>query len=268
MLELYNFAQSTCSLKVRLCLVLKGIDWTDHRLISKDHQHLSDWYLKLNPNGVVPTLVHDGRPIYESSAIIQYLDEVFPEPRLTPEDPWLRAQMRAFLTFADMVTTPAVRYPSFQYGGLLVKFQQMTHEAFERTIRARPLKTAFYRRMDKDRGFPPEIMAEAIQDLRRTATRMALLLAEHGGPWLMGEEVSLADIAVAPLIDRVEDLGLEYIWEQHHPEVAQWLTRMQSLPAYATAFYPGSRLSDQYPERNLGRGANREVLVADYPAPA
>jgi glutathione S-transferase len=264
MLELYNFAQSTCSLKVRICLALKGVEWTDHRLISKDHQHLSEWYLKLNPNGVVPTLLHDGRPVFESSAIIQYLDEVFPDPKLTPEDAVMRAHMRAFLTFVDTVTTPAVRYPSFQYGGLLKKFQEMRAEDFEATIRARPLKTAFYRKMDKDAGFPQDILAEAIRDLRRTAARMDLLLAQNGGPWLMGEQLTLADIAVAPLIDRVEDLGLEYIWEERYPAVADWLTRMQALPAYGVAFYRGSRLSDQYPDLDLGRGAHREELITRF----
>lgn len=268
MLELYNFAQSTCSLKVRICLALKGVEWTDHPLISKEHHHLSDWYLKLNPNGVVPTLLDDGRPIFESSAIIQYLDEVHPEPSLTPDDPYTRAHMRAFITFADMVTTPAVRYPSFQYGGLLIKFQQMTQEAFEEKIRARPLKTAFYRKMDKDTGFPPEIMADAIQDLRRTSARMDLLLTQNGGPWLMGEQLTLADIAVAPLIDRVEDLGLEYVWEENHPKVADWLSRMQAMPAYRTAFYEGSRLSDQYPDLKLGRGSHRDALINDYPSAA
>ena len=266
MLELYNFAQSTCSLKVRICLVLKDLDWQDHRLVSSDHQHLSDWYLKLNPNGVVPTLVHDGRPIFESSAIIQYLDEVFPEPGFTPEDPYLRAHMRAFLTFVDLITTPAVRYPSFQYGGLLLKFQQMTPAAFEEKILARPLKTAFYRKMDKDEGFPHEIMAEAIRDLRRTAERMQHLLTTNGGPWLMGRDLTLADIAAAPLIDRVEDLGLEHIWEERHPKVAEWLSAMQSLPGYDIAFYKGSRLSDQYPELDLGRGTRRNTLMDLYPA--
>ena len=84
MLELYNFSQSTCSLKVRILLEEKGLEWTDRRLVSKDHDHLSDWYLKLNPNGVVPTLIHDGRPVFESSAILQYLEESIRSRRSAP----------------------------------------------------------------------------------------------------------------------------------------------------------------------------------------
>jgi glutathione S-transferase len=268
MLELYNFAQSTCSLKVRLCLALKGVEWTDRRLISKDHDHLSDWYLKLNPNGVVPTLVHDGRAIFESSAILQYLDEVFPMPSFSPADPVERSHMRAFLTFADMVTTPAVRYPPFQYGGLRVKFQQMTQAEFEDKIRARPLKTAFYRGMDRETGFLPEVMAEAMANLRRSAARMELLLQRNGGPWLMGKVLTLADICVAPLLDRVEDLGLEAIWEDEYPSVGPWLAAVQALPGYAETFYKGSRLSDQFPELRLGRGANRDEALLRYPPAA
>src|SRR5438128_2074919 len=103
MLELYNFSQSTCSQKVRICLAEKAIDWIDHRLVSKDRHHISPEYLKLNPNGVVPTLVHDGTPVIESSVIVQYLDDVFREPRLTPDDPKLVAWMRAWLVFVDQV---------------------------------------------------------------------------------------------------------------------------------------------------------------------
>ncbi len=59
----------------------------DHRLSPGATDHLTPEYLKMNPNGVVPTLLHDGDPILDSSVIIEYLDEVFPEVKLTPIDP-------------------------------------------------------------------------------------------------------------------------------------------------------------------------------------
>lgn len=257
MLELYNFAQSTCSLKVRICLIEKRIDWVDRRLVSKENQHLSDWYLKLNPNGVVPTLVHDGVPIVESSVIIQYLDDVFPQVSLSPPDHIGRARMRTWLAFADAVPTPAVRYPSFQFGGLRRKFQSMTDEEFAAAAKRRPLKSAFYEKMGRD-GFPDEEVDKALGDIRKTATRMDRMLEESGGPWLLGEQYTLADIAVAPLIDRMEDLGLAHLWEDDQPRVADWLARMQARPAYAEAYYPGSRLSDQHPDIVPGREGARQ----------
>lgn len=268
MLELYNFSQSTCSQKVRICLAEKGLEWTDRRLVSKNHDHLSDWYLKLNPNGVVPTLVDDGRPIFESSVILQYIDQTHPEPSLVPADVYDQAQMRAWLTYVDMVITPAARYPSFQFGGLLKKFQAMSEEEFAAKTRARPVKSAFYKKMNKDTGFGEAELGEAYNDVRRTAARMDRLFDEYGGPWLMGRQYTIADIAVAPLIDRIEDLGLELLWEEDHPWVGGWLKRIQARPAYARAFYPGSRLSEIYPDLGLGRGSHRHLLDREEAVPA
>ncbi len=261
MLELYNFAQSTCSLKVRICLHEKELDWVDHPLVSKNADHLSDWYLKLNPNGVVPTLIHDGRPIFESSVILQYLDEVFPDVALMPADAYGQARLRAWLAFVDAMPTPAVRFPSFQFGGLLHKFQAMSQEQFDEQVTKRPIKAAFYRKMDRMTGFDAAEMEEAYAALRKTAARMDRMFGENGGPWLMGEQYSLADIAVAPLLDRVEDLGLEALWLEEFPRVDDWLKRMQERPAYGKAYYRGSRLSDQYPELKLGRGSHRHVIA-------
>jgi glutathione S-transferase len=253
-LELYNFSQSTCSLKVRIALAEKGVDWVDRRLVSKDNDHLSDWYLKLNPNGVVPTLVHDGVPIIESSVILQYLEDVFPEIPLSPRDPVGLARLRAWLAFVDAVPTPAVRYPSFHHGGLIRKFQELTPEEFAETARRRPLKQAFYERMGQT-GFPKEDLERANDDIRRTAARMNKML-EAGGPWLLGEQYTIGDIAVAPLMDRMEDMGFAYLWDEY-PRVADWLGRMQARPAYQKAYYRGSRLSDQFTDLKFGKGARR-----------
>ena len=69
MLELYHNGMSTCSQKVRFCLAEKGLDWTDHHMdLRAGEQHLPD-YLRINPNGVVPTLVDDGRVIIESTVV-------------------------------------------------------------------------------------------------------------------------------------------------------------------------------------------------------
>ena len=112
MLELYNFPPSTCSLKVRICLAEKNLDWLDHRMESRNGDHLKPEYLKLNPNGVVPSVIHDGNVIIDSSVIMEYLDEVFPHVRLSPEPPLGRAHMRKWLRYFEEVQTQEVRYPS------------------------------------------------------------------------------------------------------------------------------------------------------------
>src|SRR4030095_17094365 len=88
-LELYHNINSVCAQKVRIALKEKGQDAQEHVLTLRGDQN-DPAYLKLNPNGVVPTLVHDGTPIVESSLILYYLDEIFPDPPLMPKAPPLR----------------------------------------------------------------------------------------------------------------------------------------------------------------------------------
>ena len=85
-LHLYHFTFSNCSQRVRIALEEKGLRWTSHHLDLAANEHATPEYRTINPNGVVPTLVHDGRVYIESNDIISYLDEAFPEPPLTPTD--------------------------------------------------------------------------------------------------------------------------------------------------------------------------------------
>jgi glutathione S-transferase len=67
------------------------------------------------------------------------------------------------------------------------------------------------------------------------------------GPWLLGTQYSLADIIVAPLIDRMADLGFSEIWDPKYPRVVDWYARMQVRPAFQRTFYPGARMSEFLP---------------------
>ena len=259
-LELYNFSQSTCSLKVRLQLAEKNIDWIDKRLVSSDNEHLSDWYLKLNPNGVVPLLMHNGKPIYESAAILEYLEDKFTEKKFRPVDPYLCSQLRAWLIFVDVWPAPAIRTPSFHFGGLLEKFKKMSDEKFNELKEKRPLKKEFYNSFDKNLGFSEKDLFTSFSILDRTFVRMEYLLREFGGPWLMGKDYTIGDMAILPTIDRIEDLGLDDLWNERFEGVKQWLQKAQARPATKVAFYENSRLSEQFPKLNLGNGANSAIV--------
>src|SRR5436305_10115536 len=114
MLELWHEWNSVQSFKVRVVLTEKGLPWTEHRVELLKFEHLQPDYLALNPNGVVPTLVHDDRLVLESSVICQYLDEVSPAPPLMSADPFARAKARMWLKFFDDVGHPALRQASFE----------------------------------------------------------------------------------------------------------------------------------------------------------
>ena len=94
MLELYHNNISVCAQKVRIVLAEKDVPWTNHHLSLARGEHLTPEFKALNPRGVVPVLVHDGNTIVESSVICAYLDEVFPNPSLSPTNPVERATMR------------------------------------------------------------------------------------------------------------------------------------------------------------------------------
>src|SRR3990170_4721538 len=95
MLELYHSINSVCAQKVRVALAEKGLGYREHLMTLRGDQ-FSPEYMKLNPAAVVPTLIHDGRPVIESSVILYYLDEAFPAPPLMPRDLHQRAAVRTF----------------------------------------------------------------------------------------------------------------------------------------------------------------------------
>lgn len=242
MLKLYNAPHSTCSQKVRICLAEKGLPFEDVRLdIGKGKEHLKPEYLKLNPNGVVPTLVDDDKVVIDSSVICEYLDEAYPAVPLSPEAPVERARMRAWMRYLEEVPTAAVRVPSFNMA-FLPRYEGLDRAKFEaQEAGPRPIRKHFYRRMGPN-GFKKEDVDASLEQLTATCARMDAALAN--GPWLLGQTYSLADIIVAPLIDRMADLGFTSLWEGKYPRVADWYARMKARPAFQKAFYPGARLSE------------------------
>ena len=257
MLALYNNAYSTCSQKVRLVLAEKALAWEDRQIVFAKNEHLSDEYLRLNPNGVVPTLVHDERVIIDSSVIMEYLDEVFPQPPMAPRDAAGRAHLRQWLRYFEEVTTPAVRPPSFNQA-FLSRFQAMSAEDFSAGAARRPLRRRFIERMGRA-GFPERDIAIAYEGIAQTCERMDAALTHR--PWLADTPgPSIADCCVAPLLDRMEDLGHAVLWRAR-PRVVDWLARWRARPSWKATFYPGTRLSELHAD--LGsRGRDPADLVA------
>jgi glutathione S-transferase len=244
-LELYGAPQSTCSQRVRFVLHAKGLAFAEHRLDLFSGDQLQPHYLALNPNGLVPTLVHDGAPVIESSVIMEYLEEIFPGGRtLVPADPLGRARMRALMRFIDEVPTPAVRVPSYNLA-FLPHFQSMSEEAFLALADAKPLRREFLLKMGRT-GFSAADMEEALERLRRSVRRIADALAQSGGPWLLGAALSLADVAIMPVIVRMHDIRLGDLWSDR-PAIARWLEAIQADPAFRPTYYEGSLLTEKYP---------------------
>ena len=242
--KLYNAPQSTCSQRVRFVLNAKGLPFEEVKLRLLDGDQLKPDYLKLNPNGVVPTLDHDGAIVIDSTVITEYLDEVSPDNGFTPDEPLARAHMRALMHFIDEMPAASVRVPTFNLA-FLPKFQKMSREDFIAMAEAKPLRKEFMLTMGQT-GFPQKDMDAALDRLRRTYQRMEAEIAKSGGPWLMGKNITLADVAVMPALVRMADLGMSGQW-QDLPGVTRWYDAIRAHPAFEPTYYPGSLLSEQFP---------------------
>src|SRR5262247_1809037 len=140
---LYNAPPSTCSQRVRFVLNAKQLPFTEKKLDLLAGDQLKPDYLALNPNGVVPTLDHDGSIVIDSSVIVEYLDEVVPEPaHLTPHDPVARAKMRSLMRFIDEMPAAAVRVPTFNLA-FLPRFAAMSEQEFAAFAESKPLRKEF-----------------------------------------------------------------------------------------------------------------------------
>jgi glutathione S-transferase len=248
---LYNAPQSTCSQRVRFVLNAKKLPFEEVKLDLLAGDQLKPDYLALNPNGVVPTLVHDGTVVIDSSVIIEYLDEVFPEwESFTPKEPAKRAAMRALMRFIDEMPAAAVRVPTFNLA-FLPRFAAMSEEEFVAFAESKPLRKEFMLAMGR-KGFPEKEMNSALDRLARTLVRMEDTIRSSGGPWLQGARPTLADVAVMPAIVRMADLGLDTMWKKK-PSIARWFDAIRAHPAFKPTYYFGSLLSERFPHlKKLG----------------
>ena len=232
MLKLYHFCTSTCSKKVRLTLAEKGLEWESRHVdIGPRQENTEPWYVALNPNGVVPTLDHDGEIIIESNVIIEYLDDMFPDPPLRPERGYDRARMRIWMDRAEHVIHKNINAISFNKR-FLPRLAEKTEEEKEEIINRLPnpeKRHEMMRRLKAGVSVDDEAQAEA--NIAVAMDQMEEVL--QGSPWLAGDTLSLADIAVTPFVERfgANDLANLVDWAAR-PAVGEWWSRIQARPSY------------------------------------
>jgi glutathione S-transferase len=241
---LYNAPQSTCSQRVRFVLNAKRLKFEEKLLDLLAGDQLKPDYLALNPNGVVPTLDHDGAIVIDSTVIIEYLDEVVPDDSFTPEDPVVRARMRSLMRFIDEMPAAAVRVPTFNLA-FLPRFQAMSEAEFLAFAESKPLRKEFMLAMGR-KGFPDKDMNAALDRMKRTYERMDEEIAANGGPWLLGKAITLADISLMPALVRMADLGQATAWKDM-PRVSRWYDAIRAHPAFKPTYYAGSLLTERFP---------------------
>ena len=241
MIDLYHNDMSVCAAKVRIMLAEKGLEWKGHALNLRAGDALKPEYLRLNPNGVVPTVVHDGHVVIESTVICEYLDDVWAETPLRPRDPFARARMRLWTKQLDEGVHAATGTVStciaFRHQHLKKSPEELKHyfDSVPQPDRRERLQKAVEFGMDSP-TFAPALRRfdRLIADIDRTLTE---------GDWLAGDSFSLADIAYTPYMIRLEHLGLDDMIRSR-PRVAAWRDRLFARPSFKSAvadwFNPGT----------------------------
>lgn len=234
MIELYHFWSSVCSVKARMCLAEKNLEWESRYIDLFKFDQLTPEYLALNPNGVVPTLVHDGEPVLESTFINEYIDDAFDGPALKPADPLVLARMREFIKQCDDIVLPAIGLTTLMKYILPKLKNRWEPRELEQFIARKPTLRHRDSHMRAVRGdIDDQEIDDAVAQLEATINRIEKLL--DPGPWLFGD-FSLADIAMAPHIYRMGPLGLTRFWENgRRPRTDAWVRRLYERPAFQKA---------------------------------
>ncbi|PCJ69796.1 MAG: hypothetical protein COA62_09830 [Rhodobiaceae bacterium] len=245
--ELYHYGESLCAQMVRVALAEKEISYKSHHLllneITRNATNLTPEYLAVNPNGIVPTLVHEGVPVYDSWEIIKYLDVVQPTigPRLWPTDEAVRGETEDWVREAALrddaapartlgTAIPVVSVPIIQ---ACLKRQPFFHVMWKFRKHPKRERAALFRFL-RVRSIPKTISDRAVRTIAVSLSRIEDALAK-GGPWLFGDFTQI-DIMMMAHFHRLEDVHLgEVLRSEDLPFVAAYWTGLQARPSYKTA---------------------------------
>jgi len=202
MITLYDFMGSGNGYKVRLALHLLG---REYRLIEKDimkGETRTEEYLKINPTGKVPAIeLEDGRVLFESNAILTYLGK---NTDLMPEDDFAQAQVMSWLFFEQNYHEPSVAELRFwkRFAGMNDLREQMLPDK----------EKAGYRALD--------------------LLEMGLKYSPSG--WLVGQNISIADICLFPYTHVAGEGGFDL---DRYPAIQDWIKRIEALPKFKPMTY-------------------------------
>jgi glutathione S-transferase len=269
MLELYDFPNSICAQKVRMTLYEKGLECEKHDVNLFVSAQYDPEYLKLNPKGYVPTLVHDGKAIRESNLICEYLDEVFPDPPLAPSDAVARAGMRLWGKAVDEGLFEAAAVLSFS-AMFRERMKQQTEEQRQQRYRnvGDPARRDRYKSTFEE-GIESPYVFRGIAAFEIAFKGMDEALA-GGDHWLVSNMFSLAEINLAPMVARLEYLTLLDLWLSSRPAVRAWWQRVQDRPSYQAEIANGISKAEIDEMRTFGApikdrvGQRRDQYIREF----
>jgi glutathione S-transferase len=206
-MQLYYGSGSPWAWRVQLALEEKGIPCEFVLLSFSAGDHKTPEFLAMNPHGKVPVLVDGDTTLYESQAILEYIEDKYPDRPLLPPD----APARAMVRVEELECTTYLNEA----------FQGLARIAF------------FTPEADRD----PKKMAERRDDVRAELAKLEARMAERGGGFLMGDELTRADTTWLPFVEIAGRAGVA-LDAKSTPQLAAWLDRMRARPSYDRTYPP------------------------------
>lgn len=228
-LHLYHAGWSNCSMRVRMTLEEKALSWTSHHLNTRTGEHITPEYFGIHPRGLVPTLVHDGDVWIESNDIIRYLDDTYPDPRLTPVGKEQLLKLSAWSRLASAIHVKAVKAYVYSSGPTKRRKSAAELERYAELQTDAEL-LAFHAKSSSADGLTEQDRRSAEELLQAAFAQLDAHLKEHA--WLAGKDFSLADITWVPLKYTLEKVGFSF---NPYENVLRWSRAIEARPSYQKA---------------------------------
>ena len=234
--HLLHFTNSSCSQKARIVMSLKGIAWESHLIDLSTQQNMDDWFLGINPRGLVPVLVHDGAVHIESNDIIAYLDRQFAGMKLIPAG--REAEIAALMHDEDKLhldlRTITMRFV-FPTRMALRPTAKLEHYAVAGSGQVAGKPDA---RRSVEIDFWKNLAAHGISDSTGRASALKFkahfakideLLGKHR--YLLWDSLTILDVPLFIYAHRMSLAG--YPLESYHPRLAKWFAALNVRPEFA-----------------------------------
>lgn len=227
-IHLFHFSTSNCSMRVRLVLEEKQLQWVDRYVDLRNQENLTEEYFAIHPKGLVPAIIHDGTIVYESADILLYLEDEFPEIPMIPSDPNKIAEMEEWLEWTRVNHVRAIKTWAYGRNNKPTK----TPESMKRLEELQKDKDliAFHQLTLSEGGIPEEKIQEAEQMLLDAFSRIEENL--NHGDFILGDEVTLADIAWIPQYSLLQRNDFPF---EQFPNLMAWVARWKERPSYKNA---------------------------------
>ena len=278
--ELYHNVLSLCSMKTRVCLAELQIPYEGHHIDLIEtgaYETLRPELLRVNPGGTVPVLLHHGHPIYESHEQIRYAARFAPPgaASLVPSDPAERAEMEAWVDRTSLTNpleepeksagnaVPGQTLPLFCTMVEKIPFHLIAEGLLFHFDKRRPIMFILFKLLGIERlarlGPVPAAIGQTREILFGFLDELEARLEKNGGPWIMGEQFTLADVGWVVIFERIRQASAENVFldPSKRPLVAAYWERLKARPSYRQAI-----LDHDHPLIDYGRDRIAEAKAA------